>query len=90
MHPDLVKEFITAFHAELNTESHSRAQLEQQTRKELADVDRRLDGLIAAIAEGFRSVDLQNKLDGLSAQKRKLESKQGLESCPLITVPHNS
>ena len=33
MHPDLVKEFITAFHAELNTESHSRAQLEQQTQK---------------------------------------------------------
>ena len=75
MHPDLVKKFITAFHDELNTESHSRAQLEQQTRKELADVDRRLDGLIAAIAEGFRSVDLQNKLDGLSAQKRKLVRK---------------
>ena len=82
MHPDLVKEFITAFHAELNTESHSRAQLEQQTRKELADVGRRLDGLIEAIAQGFRSVDLQNKLDGLSALKRKLESMQGLESCP--------
>ena len=90
IHPDLVKKFITAFHDELNAESHSRAQLEQQTRKELADVDRRLDGLIAAIAQGFRSVDLQNKLDGLSAQKRKLESKQGLESCPPITEPHNS
>ena len=75
MHPDLVKEFITAFHAELNAESHSRAQLENQIRKELADVYRRLDGLIEAIAEGFRSVDLQNKLDGLSAQKRKLERK---------------
>ena len=29
---------------ELNAESHSRAQLENQTRKELADVDRRLGG----------------------------------------------
>ena len=48
LHPDLVKEFITAFHAELNAESCNRAQLENQTRKELADVDRRLDGLIHA------------------------------------------
>ena len=47
MHPDLVKEFITAFHAELNAESHSRAQLANLTRKELAVVDRRLDGLTA-------------------------------------------
>ncbi len=59
-------------------------------RKELADVGRRLDGLIEAITEGFRSVDLQNKLDGLPAQKRELERKQGLESCPPITEPHNS
>ena len=47
MHPDLVKEFITVFHDELNPESHGRAQLENQTRKELAVVDRRLDGLTA-------------------------------------------
>ena len=59
MHPDLVKEFITAFHAELNTESHSRAQLANLTRKELADVGRRLDGLIEAITEGFRSGKLE-------------------------------
>ena len=87
MHPDLVKEFITEFHDELNAESHSRAQLEQQTRQELADVDRRLDSLIAAIAEGFRSVDLQNKLDGLSAQKRKLERKLE-EAEPSVPVLH--
>ena len=62
MHPDLVKEFITAFHAELNAESCNRAQLENQTRKELADVDRRLDGLIEAIVEGFRSVNLRTNL----------------------------
>ena len=87
MHPDLVKEFITAFHDELNAESHSRAQLANQTRKELADVDRRLGGLIEAIAEGFRSVDLQNKLDGLSAQKRELERKLE-EAEPSVPVLH--
>ena len=47
LHPDLVKELITAFHAELNAESRNRTQLENQTRKELADVDRRLDDLTA-------------------------------------------
>lgn len=75
MHPDLVKEFIAAFHAELNAENRNRVHLEQQSRKELADVERRLDGLVEAIAEGLRSPEIQTKLDDLSAQKRNLEHK---------------
>ena len=74
MHPDLVKQFITASHAELNTESHSRAQLEQQTQKELADVDRRLDGLIEAIVGGFRSINLRTGL--MACQLRNASLKE--------------
>jgi len=47
MHPDLVKKLITEFQDELNTESHSRAQQANLTRKELAVVERRHDGLTA-------------------------------------------
>ena len=74
MHPELVKKFITAFHDELNAESHSRAQLANQTRKELADVDRRLDGLIEVIVGGFRSVDLRTNL--MACQLRNASLKE--------------
>ncbi len=75
MHPDLVREFIAAFHAELNTASRKRMEAERQVRTELTDVSRRLDGLIEAIAEGLRSPELQDKLDQLSSRKRQLESE---------------
>ncbi len=73
MHPDLVKEFITAFHAELNNEKRKRAIVERQVSRDLSDVCRRLDGLIEAISEGFRLPELQEKLDALADRKRDLE-----------------
>ena len=91
MHPDLVKEFITAFHAELNAESHSRAQLEQQTRKELADVDRRLDGLTAR-RSWKASAQLIYRASLMACQLRNASLKESRDwsPAPLITEPHNS
>jgi site-specific DNA recombinase len=73
MHPDLVKEFITAFTAEVNRERQAQEIGIHQRRRELLDVNRRLNGLIEAIADGLRSPGLQQKLEELETRKARLE-----------------
>lgn len=80
MRPDLVEHFIAEFHAEVNRLSRNRDTEVADRRKELAQVSRKLDALIEAIADGFRSDGLQAKLDGL--EKRKKELVCGLTDTP--------
>jgi DNA invertase Pin-like site-specific DNA recombinase len=86
MHPDLVRDFIAAFHAELNAQNGKRAVAERQIRAELSEVCRRLDGLIEAISDGLRLPELQEKLDGLATRKRDLtrELDTAAPSAPLL------
>ena len=74
MHPDLVKEFIAAFTAEVNRERQTQETGLHQRRRELVDVTRRLNGLIEAIADGLRSPGLQQKLEELENRKERLET----------------
>jgi site-specific DNA recombinase len=73
MAPDLVAEFIEEFHREVNRRRQG-AELERAAAEsELAAVTRKLNGLIDAIAEGFRAPGLQQRLDDLEARKAELE-----------------
>jgi DNA invertase Pin-like site-specific DNA recombinase len=75
MHPDLVKEFISAFHAEIN---QYRQQLDVERKakeRDLVQVARRLDGLIEAIADGLRTPGLKAKLEDLERRKAELEQE---------------
>jgi site-specific DNA recombinase len=80
MHPDLVAEFIREFHAEINRQRHDAELLLGEKHRELEKTRHKLDGLIEAIAEGFRAPGLQAKLDELEQHKLKLESE--IESAP--------
>ncbi|WP_188517771.1 recombinase family protein [Alsobacter metallidurans] len=69
MRPELVAEFIAAVTEELNRgRAHDSAQRTRLERRQL-EVDRLLDGLITALAEGFRAPGLQARLDALEAEK---------------------
>jgi site-specific DNA recombinase len=57
--------------------------------KELADVARKLDGLIEAIADGLRAPGLQAKLDDLDRRKRALEAERAAASAPAIRLHPN-
>ncbi|WP_422368603.1 recombinase family protein [Pelagibius sp.] len=72
MQPDLVKEFIAAYHAEVNQARHGIEQARRGKERELAKVSQQLDGLVAAIAEGLRASSLQQKLNDLEARKEML------------------
>ena len=72
-------EFVTAFTREVNAARASADQTRQRMEQELTSVARKLDGLIEAIAEGFRADGLQRRLDQLEARKAELE---GLLAAP--------
>ena len=75
MAPELIKEFIAEFHREVNRFSRDREVNLGLQRRELEEVNRKLAGLIEAIAEGLRASGLQAKLDELESRKAMLEAK---------------
>jgi hypothetical protein len=75
MHPDLVAEFVREFHAEINRQRHETELSFGLKRRELEQTRRRFNGLIEAIAEGFRAPGLQARLAELEERKAALESE---------------
>jgi site-specific DNA recombinase len=84
MAPELVEEFIRAFQTEINLQCREDDALHNAKRRELADVKRKLDGLIEAIAEGLRAPGLQQRLDELEARRTEIE--QSLAAAPTTPV----
>ncbi len=82
MEPGLVAEFIRAFAVEWNRLSAERLAMRSGQERELASVTRKLDGLIAAMADGFRAPRLQAQLDELEVRRATLEAKLGAAAAP--------
>jgi site-specific DNA recombinase len=78
--PEYVEEFISAFNLELNRQRLDAEVTVGLKRKELEEVNRRLNGLIGAIADGLRGPGLQAALDQLEDQQAALEKQ--LNSAP--------
>ena len=74
MHPDLVQEFVTAFQIEINKERNDADADRRQSERQLANINRQLDGLITAIADGLRAPGLQQRLDTLEEEKARITS----------------
>jgi site-specific DNA recombinase len=73
MAPELVEEFIRAFQKEINLQHREDDLRRDAKRRELADIRRKLEGLIEAIAEGLRAPGLQQRLDQLEQRRAELE-----------------
>ena len=80
MAPEMVEEFVTAFHEEVNRHRREETAARAGKERELAKVTRKLDKLI----EGYRAPGLQQKLDDLEARKAALE--QELAADPPLPV----
>lgn len=89
MHPDLVKEFIAAFHEEANKVARDRESELAIKRKELAGVTRRLDGLIDAVADGLRTPGLKARLEDLEQRKAELEAELACTPSPVPRLHPN-
>ncbi len=74
MQPEHVEEFIAAYNEEVANLSAAQSHERTHTEKTLKMVERKLDGLYEAIADGLRSPGLQRKLHDLEAQKVELQA----------------
>jgi hypothetical protein len=84
MAPELVEEFVRAFQKEINLQRREHDALRDAKMRELADVRRKLDGLIEAIADGLRAPGLQRRLDELEARRTEIE--QDVAAGPTTSV----
>ena len=84
MEPALVAEFIREFTTEWNRLLGDRSADRASRERELVQVQRKLAGLIDAIAEGIRVPGVQQKLDDLEARRSRLEA--ALEAPPPLPV----
>ena len=82
MAPDLVREFMAAFHEELNRAAREREHEHVLRERRLAEVTRKLDGLVDAIAEGYRAPGLQGKLDALEREAAALRADLAAAPAP--------
>ena len=80
MAPELVEEFIGAFHEELNRKYANEDLHREGKEQELARVSRKLRGLYDAIADGLRSPGLQNEL--LALEHQQAELREFVEATP--------
>ena len=74
LHPDLIAEFVKAYQEEHNRLSAQISVDEAKTKRELAQVTRKIDRIVDAIAEGMFHESMKAKLDTLEARKRDLEA----------------
>src|SRR5512132_1291048 len=72
MQPDLVAEFAEAYQQEVNRQRAGADAARERAVRELAQVERKLAGLIKAIAGGLRAPSLQQTLDDLERRRAQL------------------
>ncbi|WP_085885898.1 recombinase family protein [Oceanibacterium hippocampi] len=80
MQPDAVEAFVAAFHAELNRLNATREQRTGAARRELAKAKAESTRIIDAIAAGFRTDDMKERLETLDRQKKALQAE--IEAAP--------
>ena len=81
MAPELVEEFIRAFHAEVNRMRATDDLQWEGNKQELSRVTKKLRGLYDAIADGLRSPGLQSEL--LALERQQAELRKVVDAVPL-------
>jgi site-specific DNA recombinase len=89
MAPELVEEFVRAFHQELNRKRRDEGAARVGKERELAETRRKLDKLIDALTEGYRAPGLQQRLDELEGRKAALERELIADPPPPIRLHPN-
>ena len=84
--PDLVDKFVRAFDAELANLQKQSLGTQARVARQLADIERRLEGVLRAIENGAWNDSLKSRLDEFEAQKRKLGDELKAAEAPAPRV----
>jgi site-specific DNA recombinase len=89
MDPALVADFVEGFTAEWNRMAVERNGARAQQERELAQVERKLNGLIDALADGFRAPGLQQPLNDLEGRRAALSAALETPASPAPSLHPN-
>lgn len=89
MAPEMVEEFVTAYHEEVNRHRRDATAARTGKERELAEATRKLDKLIEALIEGYRTAGLQRRLEELEARKAALEHDLAADPPPPVRLHPN-
>jgi hypothetical protein len=84
--PDLVAEFMRAMQEELGREQQRRKADTSRRDKKLAEVERKIGGLMRAIEDGLYEPSMKARMAELKAQKGLLEAEAGAPAGPDLAV----
>ncbi len=87
MEPDITKFFITELTTEWSRRVGAKSESRSARERELVSIDRKLDNLINAIADGMRGQRLQAQMDELEAQRAIVASELSAPKPPALQLP---
>ena len=80
MAPDLVAEFVGAFHQEMNRIEGDRGAIDAEVRRALTKIEQKIEGLYDAIADGLRTEGLKARLIAMEEERAALKAR--LDAAP--------
>ncbi len=89
MQPEHVATFVAKFTAEWNRLCAERSTTEKDKRLELASVERKLNNLIDAVADGMHGISVQGKIASLEAQQASLRQHLSSATPTMPALPPN-
>jgi site-specific DNA recombinase len=72
--PELVAEFVRSFQEEVNASRRTAKQRQEDARRELDAIERKMAGVLKAIEDGMYSPLLKERMKGLEARKAELSA----------------
>jgi site-specific DNA recombinase len=88
MAPELVEAFIEEFNGELRRATHAADGERIAARRALADIERKISGIVRAIEDGAYSPTLKARLSALEAEKTSVEARLTALGTPRPLVLH--
>jgi site-specific DNA recombinase len=86
MAPELVREFVDAFHKEANRAVAQRQQAAEQAAARLGSVERKISALVTAIEDGRYTAAIGDRLAALELQKSTLQAELVVEPAPVVRL----
>lgn len=74
LHPELISTFIEEYRRAFNAEAAGADAAREKARRDLAQVDKKISGILAAIEDGMYQPSMKDRMAELEGEKRALEA----------------
>jgi len=86
--PEAVAEFVREYHAEMKRQKATEADRRKNLERELAEVTRKIAGMIAAIEDGMYHPSMKEKMTALEDRKAEINAELAGIEAPIVLEMH--